>query len=188
MAVAVGDEVLHGAARTTSVVGADEVDAGQVVDLEIEQHHRRAPADLFGDHGVFVAGWDDDEPVDPSADQPLEDGVAAFTRAVGTPRHDGVAVGPGDVLETAVDGGEERVGDVEGDEADRRAARAVPAQVLGAMVGAVAESGDGGTDTIRHDVADSGLVVDDPRDRLHAHAGSGGHVAHRRSPLHEGPS
>ena len=186
--MAVSDQVLHGPAGTTPVVGADQVDPGEVVDLEIQQHHRRAPTDLLGDHGVFATGRDDDESVDPPSDQPLEDGVAAFARAIGASGYDDVAPVPGDVLEAAVDRREERVGDVERDETDRRTSGAVSPQQLGAMVGTVAEGGDRGADAISDHVTHGALVVDNPRDRLHAHAGGGGHVAHRRSPLHEGSS
>ena len=120
--MAVGDEVSHRQAGPAAVIGADEVDAGDVVDLEIEQHHRCAAPDLLGEQRVVVAGRDDDEAVDPGADQPLEDRVAALTGAVGASGDDDVAVRPGDVLEPAIDRREERVGDVERNEPDRRAA------------------------------------------------------------------
>ena len=52
------------------------------------------------------------------------------------------------------------------------------AEVAGAVVGPVAERGDGLLDTADEDVADAAFAVDDPRDGLEADAGSQGDVAH----------
>ena len=52
--MAAGDQVLGRQERAASMVAAHDIDVGEVVSLQVEQHHRCATPDLGGDHGVVV--------------------------------------------------------------------------------------------------------------------------------------
>ena len=85
-----------------------------------------------------------------------------------------------DVLDAALDGGEEGVGDVLDDDADARRQAVGAAQRARRDVVAVAERGDRLVDALCEVAADGGVGVDDPRDGAEAHAGK------RRDLLHRG--
>ena len=180
-AMAVVDEVRDGDAGAAGVVGEHDVGVDEA---------RRAVDEDEGDPGRPVAlqvavvgrGGRDDEPVDAPRAERLGQLALALGPLVGAAGEGQHAALAGHVLDAAVHGGEERVGDVLEDQADARRQPIGPAQRAGGQVVAVAEQLDRLVDARRQVGADARPAVDDARDGGEAHAGQRRDLLHRRAP------
>ena len=146
--------------RTAAVIAAYEVD-GEVLRFEVEEHDGRASFELGLQGTGAGSGRHDDEAVDPTGDERLDELVFAFSEAVGAPGQDQVVVLSGDLLDAPQDRGEERVRHVDEDESDGAGARRRLAEVAGAVVRAVPERCDRLLDSGDQIFADTAFLVDD---------------------------
>ena len=104
------------ALRAAGVVG--EYGVGVEEARRAVEEHERDAAGAFAQVAVVGAGGDDDEGVDAPGGERCREPAFSLGVFVGAAGQGDDVAGPGDVLDAAVNGGEERVADVLQDQAD----------------------------------------------------------------------
>ena len=140
-AVAVRDQVRDGALGAAAVVAEDAVGIdrhGRTVD----EGEREAGGDVAQEVGVVGCSRHDDQAVDSAREQRVDQLAFALGVLVGAAGEGHHAARARDLLDAAMDGGEERVGDVLEDQADGARHAVGAAQRPGRVVVAVAEHRD----------------------------------------------
>ena len=165
-ALAILAEHAVGVDRQRRAVDEDEPDAGRDVTQQV---------------AVVVAGRDDDQPVHAAVEHGLDQLALTLDVLVRAAREGDDAAVARDLLDAAVDRGEERVRDVLEDQAERGREAVGPAQRARRVVVPVAEHLDRALDLDRQLGRDR-VAVDDARDGAEADARD------RRDVLHRGPT
>ena len=178
-AVPRGDQVRDRGVGAAGVVGEHGVGVKEAR-RAIEEHERDA-AGAFAQVAMVGAGGDDDEGVDAPGGERCRELAFSLGVFVGAASQGDDVAGPGDVLDSAMNGGEEGVADVLQDEADA-ARRAVGApQCAGDIVALVAEQPDRFQHTRQAVVADGRIAVERARHGGDADAGERRDLLHRGS-------
>ena len=136
--VAEADQVLDGRAAAAAVVAHDGV-AAQELRGAIDEDQRDAGLVIAHEVALVGRAGHDHEPVDAARGERLGELALALLVLVGGADEGEYAVRARDVLDAAVHGGEERVGDVLDDQADARRLPVRPAKRAGGHVAPVAE-------------------------------------------------
>ena len=174
-----GEQVLDG--ETSADLVLEEHGVGrQAHRRAVEEHHGHPMFDLPLEELVILAGAGDQQPVDPSSDEAVDDLALAARIVVGAHGDQQVTFGEGGILDEPGDRRVERVRHVGDDEADRRRPGRPP-QRAGPVVAAVAERAHRRLHPGIDLIADERLLVDDAGDRLDAHAGDRGDVLESRT-------
>ena len=174
-------KVHDGLSRPADVVGGHGIgveEAGRTVD----EHERCAGALLRLEVAVVGASRHDEDAVDATRAERLDQLTFPPWILVAAPGQDEHSALPGAILDGPVEGGGERIGDVLQDETHGLGLPAEAAQERGVDVLAIVEPFDGGLDPRARRSADIRLAVHDPGDRLEPDARERRHVAHRRRP------
>ncbi len=170
--VAVGEQVLDRGPRAAEVVEQHAVGL-QSGRRAVEEHHRR----VAGQVGVLARGGHQQQRVDPAAQQRVHQLALTLGILLARGGDQQVAALARRGLDRLGDRGVERVGDVLDDQAEGGGAHALTERA-GEVVALEAELFDGVADAGGGGDGHARLLVDDPRDRLEAHAGARGDVAH----------
>jgi mannose-6-phosphate isomerase len=184
-AVAVPDQVPDRRIRAVPVVHQHGVDL-QVGGRPVHADDLDAEILLRAQEPVAAGRRDKDYPVHPPRGERGDDLALAGQAVVRTADEHHAGMQPGGVLHGAGQRGEERVGDVVHQQADRLGRLGMAAELAGGVVAVVPELPDRAFDLSRGLRLHAGLPVDHARDGHQADARDPGDVSHGRSPGHHG--
>src|SRR5436190_4401659 len=169
--------MLDAGACPRAVVGEDAI-RGQARRRPVEEHDRRAGAQLRHEVAVVPARGDDQHRVHATPQQRGDQLALELGILLARARDQQVAARASRLLHGLGDGGVEGIRDVLDDQAERGGG-ATMAQAPREVVALKAEGGNRGDHARGGLVRDAGLVVYHARDGLQAHAGFFGNIPHR---------